>query len=77
MFFCPTTTHSDQAIVIECKVSQNTPGLPSLAKAGLLQTTTKGYGIRAKAHAHVKKLLQIYCAFSGKQVVMKHKEVMG
>ena len=77
MFFCPTTTHSNQAIVIEGKASQNTPGLPSLAKAALLQTTTKGYGIRAKAHAHMKKLLQIYWAFAAKQVFMKHKEVMG
>ena len=71
----PKTAHRDQAIVIEYKVSQDASDLTSLAEAGLRQITQKGYATRAKAHEHVKKVLQICLAFSGKDVVMKHQEV--
>ena len=71
----PKTAHRDQAIVIEYKVSQHASDLPALAEAGLRQIETKGYATRAKAHDHVKKVLQICLAFSGKDVVMKHQEV--
>ena len=72
----PKTSHKDQAMVIEYKVSKDASDLPSQAEAGLRQIETKGYATRAKAHDHVKKVLQICLAFSGKDVVMKHKEVM-
>ena len=72
----PKAAHNkDQAMVIEYKVSQDVSDLPSQAEAGLRQIETKGYATRAKAHDHVKKVLQICLAFSGKDVVMKHKEV--
>ena len=71
----PKTSHKDQAMVIEYKVSKDASDLPSQAEAGLRQIEAKGYATRAKAHAHVKKVLQICLAFSGKDVVMKHKEV--
>ena len=67
--------HKDQAMVIEYKVGQDASELPSLAEAGLRQIETKGYATRARAHDHVKKVLQICLAFSGKDVVMKHQEV--
>ena len=70
-----TAAHKDQAMVIEYKVSQDVSELPSLAEAGLRQIERKGYATRAKAHEHVKKVLQICLAFSGKDVVMKHQEV--
>ena len=72
----PKTFHKDQAMVIEYKVSKDVSDLPAQAEAGLLQIEAKGYATRAKAHEHVKKVLQICLAFSGKDVVMKHKEVM-
>ena len=72
----PQVAHSDQAMVIEYKVSQDVSSLPSLAEAGLSQIASKGYGTRAKAHPHVKTLLQLCLAFAGKQVAMKYKEVM-
>ena len=72
----PKAAHNkDQAMVIEYKVSQDASDLTSLAEAGLRQITQKGYATRAKAHDHVKKVLQICLAFSGKDVVMKHQEV--
>ena len=71
----PKTAHRDHAIVLEYKVSKDASDLPSLAEEGLLQIETKGYATRAKAHAHVKKVLEICLAFSGKEVVMKHQEV--
>ena len=71
----PKTSHKDQAMVIEYKVSKDASDLPSQAEAGLRQIETKGYATRAKAHDHVKKVLQICLAFSGKDVVMKHQEV--
>ena len=67
--------HKDQAMVIEYKVGQDISELPSLAEAGLRQIETQGYATRARAHDHVKKVLQICLAFSGKDLVMKHKEV--
>ena len=70
-----TAAHKDQAMVIEYKVGQDVSELPSLAEAGLRQIERKGYATRAKAHEHVKKVLQICLAFSGKEVVMKHQEV--
>ena len=72
----PQVAHSDQAMVIEYKVSQDVSSLPSLAEAGLSQIASKGYGARAKAHPHVKTLLHLCLAFAGKQVAMKYKEVM-
>ena len=71
----PKTSHKDQAMVIEYKVSKDASDLPAQAEAGLRQIEAKGYATRAKAHEHVKKVLQICLAFSGKDVVMKHKEV--
>ena len=71
----PKTSHKDQAMVIEYKVSKDASDLPAQAEAGLLQIEAKGYATRAKAHEHVKKVLQICLAFSGKDVVMKHQEV--
>ena len=72
----PKAAHNkDQAMVIEYKVSQDVSDLPSQAEAGLRQIETKGYATRATAHDHVKKVLQICLAFSGKDVVMKHQEV--
>ena len=72
----PKAAHNkDQAMVIEYKVSQDASDLPSQAEAGLLQIEAKGYATRATAHDHVKKVLQICLAFSGKDVVMKHQEV--
>ena len=62
-------------MVIEYKVSQDVSDLPAQAEAGLRQIEAKGYATRATAHDHVKKVLQICLAFSGKDVVMKHKEV--
>ena len=72
----PKAAHNkDQAMVIEYKVSQDVSDLPAQAEAGLRQIEAKGYATRATAHDHVKKVLQICLAFSGKDVVMKHKEV--
>ena len=71
----PKTAHWDHAIVLEYKVGQDVSDLPALAEAGLQQIIQKGYATRAKAHAHVKKVLQICLAFCGKEVVMKHQEV--
>ena len=71
----PRVAHSDQAMVIEYKVSQDASDLSSQAESGLLQIESKGYGTRAKAHPHVKTLLQICLAFAGKQVAMQYKEV--
>ena len=71
----PQVAHSDQAMVIEYKVSQDASDLSSQAESGLLQIESKGYGTRAKAHPHVKTLLQICLAFAGKQVAMQYKEV--
>ena len=67
--------NKDQAMVIEYKVGQDVSDLPSQAEAGLRQIEAKGYATRARAHDHVKKVLQICLAFAGKEVVMKHKEV--
>ena len=73
----PKAAHNkDQAMVIEYKVSHDVSELASQAEAGLRQIETKGYATRAKVHDHVKKVLQICLAFSGKDVVMKHKEIM-
>ena len=71
----PKTSHKDQAMVIEYKVGHDASDLPALAEAGLRQIEARGYATRAKAHDHVKRVLQVCLAFSGKEVVMRHKEV--
>ena len=71
----PKATHGDQAMVIEYKVSQDVAGLPALAEAGLSQIRAKGYGTQAKSQAHVKKLLQVCLAFSGKEMALQYEEV--
>ena len=71
----PKATHGDQAMVIEYKVGQDVAGLPGLAEEGLSQIRAKGYGTQAKSQAHVKKLLQVCLAFSGKEVALQYEEV--
>ena len=71
----PKATHGDQAMVIEYKVGQDVAGLPGLAEAGLSQIRAKGYGTQAKSQAHVKKLLQVCLAFSGKEMALQYEEV--
>ena len=51
-------------------------GLTALAEEGLVQIGAKGYGTQAKAHGHVKQLLQVCLAFCGKQVALKYEQVM-
>ena len=75
MVLIPQVSHGDQAMVIEHEVHQDASDLPALAQSGLVQLEKKDYNTLAKGHAHVKKLLQIFLAFSGKQVAMKYKEV--
>ena len=75
MVLIPQVAHGDQAMVIAHEVHQDASDLPALAESGLVQLEKKDYNTLAKGHAHVKKLLQIFLAFSGKQVVMKYKEV--
>ena len=75
MVLIPQVAHGDQAMVIAHKVRQDASDLPALAESGLVQLEKKNYNTRVKGHAHVKKLLQIFLAFSGKQVAMKYKEV--
>ena len=72
----PKATHGDQAMVIEYKVGQDVAGLPGLAEEGLSQIRAKGYGTQAKSQAHVKKLLQVCLAFSGKEMALQYEEVM-
>ena len=72
----PRVDHGDQALVIEYKVSKEVEGLTALAEEGLVQIGAKGYGTQAKAHGHVKQLLQICLAFCGKQVALKYAQVM-
>ena len=71
----PKATHGDQAMVIEYKVGQDVAGLPALAEAGLSQIRAKGYGTQAKSQAHVKKLLQVCLAFSGKEMALQYEEI--
>ena len=75
MVLIPQVAHGDQAMVIAHEVRQDASDLPALAESGLVQLEKKDYNTLAKGHAHVKKLLQIFLAFSGKQVAMKYKEV--
>ena len=72
----PKVAHGDQALVIEYKVSQDVEGLAALAEEGLAQIAAKGYGAQVRAHAHVKKLLEVCMAFCGKQVALAYREGM-
>ena len=72
----PRVDHGAQALVIEYKVSKEVEGLTALAEEGLVQIGAKGYGTQAKAHGHVKELLQVCLAFCGKQVALKYAQVM-
>ena len=65
----------EHALVLQYKVSHDASELTSLAEAGLEQIMQKGSGNRAKGCSHVKKVLQICLAFSGKQMVMKNNEI--
>ena len=47
-------------------------GILRIAKANLF---SEGYGTQAKAHAHVKQLLQVCLAFCGKQVALAYRQV--
>ena len=64
----PKVGYGEQALVIAYKVSKELEGLTAMAEAGLAQIASKGYGAQVRAHAHVKKLLQVCMAFCSKEV---------
>ena len=72
----PKVGHGTQALLIEYKVSQDVEGLAAMAEEGLAQIASKGYGSQVRAHAHVKKLLEVCMAFCGKEVALEYREVM-
>ena len=71
----PKVGQGDQALVLEYKVGRDVEGLMALAEEGLGQIVSKGYGVQVRAHGHVKKLLQVCLAFSGKEVALKYDQV--
>ena len=70
----PVVEHGDQAIIMEYKVGPDVASLDKVAKEGLAQISAKKYSTSLKAHAHVKKVLQVCLAFCGKEMTLKYAE---
>ena len=66
-------TRGDLALILEYKVSKEKGELESLAKAGLEQINSQEYESQIKQHKHIKKIIKLSIAFSGKDLSMAYQ----
>jgi Predicted AAA-ATPase/PD-(D/E)XK nuclease superfamily len=63
----------DNAIIVEYKVAKSSEDLPQIAKSGLQQIIDRRYDSKIKEHSHVKQILKISMAFSGKNMELQYE----
>ena len=59
--------------MLEYKVSPKADQLAAVAERGVSQILQKGYAQPAQQHAHVKSVLAVCLAFSGKEVFLAQR----
>ncbi|MCC8371151.1 MAG: PD-(D/E)XK nuclease domain-containing protein, partial [Rickettsia endosymbiont of Pseudomimeciton antennatum] len=69
----PKIGKSDNAIIVEYKISKTLEELEPMAKLGLEQINNKCYDAKVKEYSHVKKISKISMAFCGKEVALEYK----
>ncbi|MCC8398938.1 MAG: ATP-binding protein [Rickettsia endosymbiont of Labidopullus appendiculatus] len=62
----------NQAIVVEYKIAKSSEELDKIAKFGLQQIIDKKYDTKIKEYQHVKNIIKISMAFSGKNMELQY-----
>ncbi|MCC8398520.1 MAG: PD-(D/E)XK nuclease domain-containing protein, partial [Rickettsia endosymbiont of Labidopullus appendiculatus] len=73
LIMIPKVGKNDKAMVIEYKIAKSSEDLADIAKAGLQQIIDKKYDSKIKEHSHVKQILKISLAFSGKNMELQYE----
>jgi Predicted AAA-ATPase/PD-(D/E)XK nuclease superfamily len=73
MMMIPKLGKSDKAMVIEYKIAKSSEDLVSIAKSGLQQIIDRRYDSKIKEYQHVKQILKISMAFSGKNMELQYE----
>ncbi|MCC8371863.1 MAG: ATP-binding protein [Rickettsia endosymbiont of Pseudomimeciton antennatum] len=73
LMMIPKVDKNDKAMVIEYKIAKSSEDLADIAKAGLQQIIDKKYDSKIKEHSHVKQILKISMAFSGKNMELQYE----
>ncbi|MCC8399426.1 MAG: PD-(D/E)XK nuclease domain-containing protein, partial [Rickettsia endosymbiont of Platyusa sonomae] len=63
----------ENAIIVEYKVAKSSESLADIAKTGLQQIIDKKYDTKIKEHQHVKNIIKISMAFSGKNMELQYE----
>ena len=69
----PKPGKGDKAMIIEYKIAKSSEDLPQIAKSGLQQIINKKYDSKIKEYSHVKQILKISMAFSGKNMELQYE----
>ncbi|UCM86225.1 MAG: ATP-binding protein [Rickettsia endosymbiont of Culicoides impunctatus] len=73
MMMIPKVGKGDKAMIIEYKIAKSSEDLADIAKSGLQQIINKKYDSKIKEHSHVKQILKISLAFSGKNMELQYE----
>ncbi|MCC8399732.1 MAG: ATP-binding protein [Rickettsia endosymbiont of Platyusa sonomae] len=69
----PKPGKGDKAMIIEYKIAKSSEDLPQIAKSGLQQIIDRRYASKIKEYSHVKQILKISMAFSGKNMELQYE----
>jgi hypothetical protein len=69
----PKSSKGDKAMIIEYKIAKSSENLGSIAKSGLQQIIDRKYDSKIKELPHVKQILKISMAFSGKNMELQYE----
>ncbi|MCC8371386.1 MAG: ATP-binding protein, partial [Rickettsia endosymbiont of Pseudomimeciton antennatum] len=73
LLMIPKMGKSDKAMIIEYKIAKSSEDLADIAKSGLQQIMDKKYDSKIKEYSHVKQILKISLAFSGKNMELQYE----
>ncbi|WP_425360528.1 MULTISPECIES: AAA family ATPase [unclassified Candidatus Tisiphia] len=69
----PKIGKGDKAMIIEYKIAKSSEDLGSIAKSGLQQIIDRRYDAKIKEHQHIKNIIKISMAFSGKNMELEYE----
>ncbi len=69
----PKDHHNSKAVILEFKLAKASQDMTTVAKDAVKQIDSKVYNTELKSYDHIKKLLKIGIAFSGKSVISAYE----